>query len=132
MQLDDEVGKVSTLAPMLISKALELFLQSIIDDTCVFVKQNNDKRLSNKHLLLAAQKNSQYDFLLDIIKNHSNTNVNTDNTATSKPKSTKSTTTIDTNTNNINTVNITTPISIPPTKRHHQSIDQPVDDDYDD
>lgn len=129
MQLDDEVGKVSTLAPMLISKALELFLQSIIDDTCVFVKQNNDKRLSNKHLLLAAQKNSQYDFLLDIIKNHSST---ADNTTTSKSKSTKSTTLIDVNTNNNNTVNTIITTSIPLTKRSHSSITRPIDDDYDD
>jgi hypothetical protein len=67
MQKDEEVGKVAQVAPVLIcnnvflgpncithisklAKALELFMQNLIDETCVITKDCNAKKMSTAHL----------------------------------------------------------------------------------
>ncbi|KAF9976746.1 hypothetical protein BGZ73_007971 [Actinomortierella ambigua] len=69
MQLDEDVGKVAQATPVLISKALELFMQSLIDEACVETRAKNAKRLTVAHLKKTILDKDQFDFLRDIVAN---------------------------------------------------------------
>ncbi|KAG2174872.1 hypothetical protein INT43_005934 [Umbelopsis isabellina] len=67
MQMDEDVGKVAQATPILISKALELFMQSLIDQACVETRARNAKRLTVAHLKKTVQNTEQFDFLKDVV-----------------------------------------------------------------
>ncbi|KAI9308268.1 histone-fold-containing protein [Cunninghamella echinulata] len=67
MQLDEDVGKVAQATPILISKALELFMQSLIDQACNQARQRSSKRLTVAHLKKTIDTIEQFDFLKDIV-----------------------------------------------------------------
>ncbi|ORX50558.1 DNA polymerase epsilon subunit C [Hesseltinella vesiculosa] len=67
MQLDEDVGKVAQATPILISKALELFMQSLIDQACTEARDRNAKRLTVAHLKKTIETTEQFDFLKDIV-----------------------------------------------------------------
>ncbi|KAI8979090.1 histone-fold-containing protein [Mycotypha africana] len=67
MQLDEDVGKVAQATPILISKALELFMQSLIDQACQESRERNAKRLAMAHLKKTIETVEQFDFLKDIV-----------------------------------------------------------------
>ncbi|KAI8579328.1 hypothetical protein K450DRAFT_242708 [Umbelopsis ramanniana AG] len=67
MQMDEDVGKVAQATPILISKALELFMQSLIDQACVETRSRNAKRLTVAHLKKTVQNTEQFDFLKDVV-----------------------------------------------------------------
>jgi histone H3/H4 len=50
MQADEEVGKIAMATPVLISKALELFLQSLCDKTYEITLRRGAKTMSSLHL----------------------------------------------------------------------------------
>ncbi|KAL1920148.1 uncharacterized protein VTP21DRAFT_1294 [Calcarisporiella thermophila] len=67
MQMDEDVGKVAQATPVLISKALELFMQSLIDEACKEARVRNAKRLSVAHLKKTVLSTEQFDFLRDVV-----------------------------------------------------------------
>ncbi|ORY91828.1 histone-fold-containing protein [Syncephalastrum racemosum] len=69
MQLDEDVGKVAQATPVLISKALELFMQSLIDQACQETRQRHAKRLTAAHLKKTIETVEQFDFLKDVVAN---------------------------------------------------------------
>ncbi|KAI9013979.1 histone-fold-containing protein [Phycomyces nitens] len=69
MQLDEDVGKVAQATPILISKALELFMQSLIDQACQETRTRNAKRLSAAHLKKTIETVEQFDFLKEVVAN---------------------------------------------------------------
>ncbi|KAK3808313.1 MAG: histone-fold-containing protein [Benniella sp.] len=69
MQMDEDVGKVAQATPILISKALELFMQSLIDEACLETRSKNAKRLTAAHLKKTILDKDQFDFLRDIVQN---------------------------------------------------------------
>ncbi|GJJ77965.1 Dr1-associated corepressor [Entomortierella parvispora] len=69
MQMDEDVGKVAQATPILISKALELFMQSLIDEACLETRAKNAKRLTAAHLKKTILDKDQFDFLRDIVEN---------------------------------------------------------------
>ncbi|KAF9198726.1 hypothetical protein BGZ49_000374, partial [Haplosporangium sp. Z 27] len=74
MQMDEDVGKVAQATPILISKALELFMQSLIDEACMETRAKNAKRLTAAHLKKTILDKDQFDFLRDIVQNVSDPN----------------------------------------------------------
>ncbi|KAJ4337805.1 hypothetical protein N0V87_004358 [Didymella glomerata] len=67
MQADDDVGKVAQVTPVVVSKALELFMISLVTKAATEAKQRNSKRVGAVHLKQAITKNEQFDFLNDIV-----------------------------------------------------------------
>ncbi|KAI8804299.1 histone-fold-containing protein [Cladochytrium replicatum] len=67
MRLDEDVGKVSQVTPVLISKALELFMQSLIDETCKETRTKGAKKLSPQHLKKTILNTEKFDFLKDVV-----------------------------------------------------------------
>lgn len=67
MQADDDVGKVAQVTPVVVSKALELFMISLVTKAAAEAKSRNSKRVGALHLKQAITKNEQFDFLNDIV-----------------------------------------------------------------
>ncbi|KAF2794390.1 histone-fold-containing protein [Melanomma pulvis-pyrius CBS 109.77] len=67
MQADDDVGKVAQVTPVVVSKALELFMISLVTKAAAEAKARNSKRVGAGHLKQAITKDEQFDFLSDIM-----------------------------------------------------------------
>ncbi|KXN73430.1 histone-fold-containing protein, partial [Conidiobolus coronatus NRRL 28638] len=67
MQTDEDVGKMSHATPVLISKALELFIKSLCEATMMQAMRQNSKRVSPVHLKQTVQIIEQFDFLKDVV-----------------------------------------------------------------
>uniref|UniRef100_A0A8R7U539 Transcription factor CBF/NF-Y/archaeal histone domain-containing protein n=1 Tax=Triticum urartu TaxID=4572 RepID=A0A8R7U539_TRIUA len=50
MQADEDVGKIALAVPVLVSRALELFLQDLIDHSYKITLQSGAKTLNSFHL----------------------------------------------------------------------------------
>ncbi|XP_003383773.1 PREDICTED: dr1-associated corepressor-like [Amphimedon queenslandica] len=66
MQLDDDVGRVATAVPILISRAVEIFLQAILTKSSEYAGSRNAKTLTVGHLKHCIEKEEQWDFLKDL------------------------------------------------------------------
>ena len=67
MQSDEEVGKVSAAVPVIISKALEMFLESFLENADKLTKERCAKTLTPQHLKQIIQTDNKYDFLKDLV-----------------------------------------------------------------
>ncbi|KAF2198047.1 histone-fold-containing protein [Delitschia confertaspora ATCC 74209] len=67
MQADDDVGKVAQVTPVVVSKALELFMISLVTKSAAEAKARSSKRVTAAHLKQAVEKDEQFDFLSEIV-----------------------------------------------------------------
>ncbi|KAH0455185.1 hypothetical protein IEQ34_015217 [Dendrobium chrysotoxum] len=67
MQADEDVGKIALPVPVLVSKALELFLQDLCDRAYEVTIQKGAKTLNSLHLKQCVTTNSAFDFLTDVV-----------------------------------------------------------------
>ncbi|KAI8451660.1 histone-fold-containing protein [Phakopsora pachyrhizi] len=67
MQADDDVGKVAQATPLLVSKAVELFMQSLVDAAVHQAQQRGSRKVQAYHLKQAIQVTEAFDFLKDIV-----------------------------------------------------------------
>ncbi|KAI9723339.1 MAG: hypothetical protein M1812_001223 [Candelaria pacifica] len=67
MQADEDVGKVAQVTPVVVSKALELFMISLVCKASEAANERSSKRVTATHLKQAIAKDKQFDFLDDII-----------------------------------------------------------------
>jgi len=67
MQADEDVGKVAQVTPVVVSKALELFMISLVTKAAAEAKARSSKRVLSAHLKQAVQKDEQFDFLSEIV-----------------------------------------------------------------
>ncbi|KAJ2747641.1 hypothetical protein GGI20_000290 [Coemansia sp. BCRC 34301] len=68
MQMDEEVGKMAQATPVLISKSLELFMQSIVDDVCRHARVCKSRKVMPTHLKRCVESTECYDFLKDVVE----------------------------------------------------------------
>ncbi|KAF8063365.1 histone-fold-containing protein [Lyophyllum atratum] len=68
MQKDEEVGKVAQATPIVISKALELFLGLIIDEANKVTSERGSKKVEAYHLKHAVETTEMLDFLKEIVE----------------------------------------------------------------
>ncbi|KIW89948.1 uncharacterized protein Z519_09378 [Cladophialophora bantiana CBS 173.52] len=66
MQADEDVGKVAQATPTAVSKALELFMITLVSKGATEARANGSKRVTAQHLKAALMKDGQFDFLNDI------------------------------------------------------------------
>lgn len=69
MQTDEEVGKVAQAVPIIISRTLELFVESLLSKAMQVTMQRNAKTLSPSHVKQCILAESRFDFLRDLVKN---------------------------------------------------------------
>ncbi|WWD18934.1 hypothetical protein CI109_103390 [Kwoniella shandongensis] len=67
MQLDEEVGKLASATPVMISKSLECFMQVLIDETCKEARSRGSKKMTAYHLKHMINTNPTFDFLREIV-----------------------------------------------------------------
>jgi hypothetical protein len=67
MQADEDVGKIALAVPVLVSRALELFLQDLIDRTYEITLQSGAKTLNSFHLKQCVRRYSSFDFLTEVV-----------------------------------------------------------------
>ncbi|KAG5641444.1 hypothetical protein DXG03_005218 [Asterophora parasitica] len=68
MQKDEEVGKVAQATPVVISKALELFLGLIIEEANKVTAERGSKKVEAYHLKHAVETVETLDFLKDLVE----------------------------------------------------------------
>ncbi|CAK1549100.1 unnamed protein product [Leptosia nina] len=69
MQTDEEVGKVAQAVPIIISRTLEMFVESLLSKAMQVTMQRNAKTLSPSHVKQCILAESRFDFLRDLVKN---------------------------------------------------------------
>lgn len=67
MQTDEEIGKVAAPVPVIISRALELFLESLLTKACHVTQSRNAKTMTTSHLKQCIELEQQFDFLKDLV-----------------------------------------------------------------
>ncbi|GLT66935.1 hypothetical protein SLA2020_392750 [Shorea laevis] len=67
MQADEDVGKIALAVPLLVSKALELFLQDLCDRTYEITLKKGVKTLNSFHLKQCVQTFNVFDFLKETV-----------------------------------------------------------------
>ena len=67
MQADEEVGKVAQVTPVAVSKALELFMISLVSGAAEKAREKGGKRVTAQHLKTVVQADEQFDFLSEIV-----------------------------------------------------------------
>ncbi|XP_058518366.1 dr1-associated corepressor [Ochotona princeps] len=67
MQTDEEIGKVAAAVPVIISRALELFLESLLRKACQVTQSRNAKTMTTSHLKQCIEVEQQFDFLKDLV-----------------------------------------------------------------
>jgi len=68
MQKDEEVGKVAQATPIVISKALELFLQLVVDEAARVTTSRGSKKVEAYHLKHAIETTEMLDFLKELVE----------------------------------------------------------------
>ncbi|KAL0550868.1 hypothetical protein IC582_009933 [Cucumis melo] len=67
MQADEDVGKIAMAVPLLVSKALELFLQNLCDRTYEITLKRGARTMNSLHLKQCIQTFNVFDFLRDVV-----------------------------------------------------------------
>ncbi|KAL7113614.1 hypothetical protein ACP275_04G071300 [Erythranthe tilingii] len=67
MQADEEVGKIAMAVPLLMSKALELFLQDLCGQTYEVTLERGAKTLNSLHLKQCVRRCGAFDFLKHVV-----------------------------------------------------------------
>ncbi|GAB7353539.1 hypothetical protein MBLNU459_g3977t2 [Dothideomycetes sp. NU459] len=67
MQADEDVGKVAQVTPVVVAKALELFMIRLISASAAVAKQRGSKRVLSQHMKAAVMQDEQFDNLRDIM-----------------------------------------------------------------
>ncbi|XP_056641294.1 dr1-associated corepressor homolog [Diorhabda sublineata] len=79
MQTDEEVGKVAQAVPVIISRTLELFVESLLTKSMQITQARNAKTLTPSHMKQCILSESRFDFLKDLVKNVPDASVQEDN-----------------------------------------------------
>lgn len=69
MQKDEDVGKVAAPVPVLISKALEIFVEGLITKASEETLSRNAKTLTTSHIKQCIEQENKFDFLKDLVEN---------------------------------------------------------------
>ena len=67
MQADEDVGKVAQVTPVVMSKALELFMIRLISASSAVAKSRGSKRVLTAHMKAAVMQDEQFDNLREIV-----------------------------------------------------------------
>lgn len=67
MQTDEEIGKVAAAVPVIISRALEIFLQQLVEKSAEHTRAKRAKTMTIGHLKQCIESENQFDFLKDLV-----------------------------------------------------------------
>lgn len=67
MQSDEDIGKVAQATPVVVGRALEIFMASLVLASCDEAKKGGQRRVTASHIRGAIEANEQYDFLVESV-----------------------------------------------------------------
>lgn len=70
MQSDDEVGKVAQATPIIVGRALEIFMANLVEVSILEAKKQGVKRISASHIRSAIENTEQFDFLVEAVEKY--------------------------------------------------------------
>lgn len=68
MQADEDVGKIATVTPMLVAKALECMMEHLITEAAHVAVNRNSRTVSPLHLKASVMANDEFDFLRPVFQ----------------------------------------------------------------
>lgn len=63
MQSDDDVGKIATVTPVLVAKALECMMEHVLTEAADVARRRQTKTVTPQHLKYCVSDNDHFDFL---------------------------------------------------------------------
>lgn len=83
LQSDEDVGKVAQATPLVVGRAVELFMCSLVEKSLAESANSHTKKISVQMLKKVIDDNDEFDFVADVcdkyLENKDNTNNNKDN-----------------------------------------------------
>lgn len=70
MQSDEDIGKVAQATPIVVGRALEIFMTNLLQVSIKQAKQNGVKRINASHIRSAVENTEQFDFLIDAVEKY--------------------------------------------------------------
>lgn len=67
MQLDDDIGKVAQATPIIVGRALEIFMANLVECAIIELRKQGVKRILAMHIRAAVENLEQFDFLVDLV-----------------------------------------------------------------
>ncbi|XP_034015825.1 dr1-associated corepressor [Thalassophryne amazonica] len=68
MQQDREVGKIAKVVPVIISRALEMFLKSLLTKSCLITESKLSTVISLAHMKQCIETEQHFHFLKDLVE----------------------------------------------------------------
>lgn len=72
MQSDEDIGKVAQATPVVVGRALEIFMANLVEAAIVEAKSAGVRRIGASHVRAAVENTEQFDFLVDAVSKYSN------------------------------------------------------------
>ena len=70
MQSDEEIGKVAQATPVVVGRALEIFMANLVEVSVSQAKKQGVKRITASHVKLAIENTEQFDFLMEAVEKY--------------------------------------------------------------
>lgn len=70
MQSDEEIGKVAQATPIIVGRALEIFMANLVEVSVLQAKQQGVKRITASHVKSAIENTEQFDFLVEAVEKY--------------------------------------------------------------
>ncbi|KAM8915415.1 dr1-associated corepressor isoform 2-T3 [Spinachia spinachia] len=68
MQMDPEVGRIATAVPVIISRAVEIFLKSLLTEICAITRSKRSAAVSVAHIKQCVESEKLFHFLEDVVE----------------------------------------------------------------
>ncbi|XP_034433425.1 dr1-associated corepressor [Hippoglossus hippoglossus] len=79
MQKDTEVGRIALAVPVIISRALEMFLKSLLTKTCLITQSKHSTVVSVAHMKQCIESEKLFHFLKELAEQATSTTAQRDN-----------------------------------------------------
>lgn len=71
LQSDEDIGKVAQATPLVVGRAVELFMSALVEKTVEEASQGHSKKITVAMLKKVIEDNEEFDFVLDVCDKYS-------------------------------------------------------------
>lgn len=73
MQSDEDIGKVAQATPVVVGRALEIFMANLVEAAILEARTAGVRRIAASHIRAAVEDTEQFDFLVDVVSKYLST-----------------------------------------------------------
>lgn len=70
MQSDEDIGKVAQATPVVVGRALEIFMANLVEAAIIEAKKAGVRRIAASHIRQAVENTEQFDFVVDVVSKY--------------------------------------------------------------